>query len=227
MRKIIACLLALMLLAVTVSAQAPFVEDTSGLLSQAEAENLEAQFSQLYAEYGFTVSVVTMPSLGGEIAAQAAKDAYASNGYGNDGMMLFICPDEGEWYIYTSGLCSQVVQDTMLEEIRQSVTMQLQEGNYYQAIESFCQTAAKPVIAVCNDRLAQAEQSRSQNGKLLVLGLVCGLTVGVAVAMVLRKLSQKPARPQKELEEEAVPVPDVPTHVREVPIPVPLDETDL
>ena len=215
MRKIFACLLALMMLTVAVNAQAPFVEDTSGILSDAEVKNLESQFSQLYKEYGVTAAVVTMPSLGGETTDQAAKNAYQSNGYGNDGMMLFICEEEGQWYIYTRGLCSQVVTETMLAELSQTMTAELQAGNHYRAIEAFYQVTSKPVIDTCNDNAAKAEQAADRNGKLLIVGLLGGLMAGVAVALVLKKLSQKPL-PKKE---EPKPEPETVPPVFEVEIP--------
>lgn len=207
MKKILTCLLAVLLLVIAVSAQAPFVEDASGLLAPAEAENLETQFSQLYAEYGVTVAMVSAPTLGGETAAVAAKNAYEANGYGNDGIMLYICEDEGEWYLYTSGLCSQVISDSLLAQVGERVTAELQAGNPYDAMQAVYQTTAEPVIAVCNDNAAKADQAISKNGKLLVLGLVGGLMVGVAAALALRKLSQKPRPEAKEPEPEPETVP--------------------
>lgn len=209
MKKILTCLLAVLLLVVAVSAQAPYVDDASGLLTPAEAENLETQFSQLYAEYGVTVAVVTAPTLGGETAAAAAKNAYESNGYGNDGIMLYICEDEGEWYLYTSGLCSQVIPDSLLTQVGETVTEELQAGSHYEAIQAVYQATTKPVIELRNDNAAKADQTRSKNGMLLILGLVGGLMAGVAAALALRKLSQKPIFQAKQPEPAPEPVPPV------------------
>ena len=209
MRKIFAGLLVILMLAVTVSAQAPFVEDDCGLFSPATAENLEAQFDQLYEEYGFTVSVVTVASTGKEAVSDAAKQAYRSNEYSNDGIMLYICPDEGVWYLYTSGLFSQAVSDSLLLELRESVTEQLQAGNYYEAAQTVCQMSTKPVIEALNDSAAQAEQTRSENGKLLIWGLLGGLMAGIAAAFGLGKLAKKPFPKKQEPEPAAEPVPPV------------------
>jgi len=209
MRKIFASLLAALMLAVTVSAQAPFVEDTSGLLSPTAVEDLETQFSQLHEAYGFTVSVVTMPSLGGETAAQAAKNAYVTNGYGNDGIMLYICEDEGMWYIYTSGLCSQVLPDSLLTQVGETITKQMQAGNYYDAIQIFHQSTTRPIIDACNDNAAQTADVLSKNGRLLIWGLLGGLVAGIAIAVALGKLAKKPLPKAKEPEPEPETVPPV------------------
>ena len=209
MRKIFACLLAMLMLAVTVSAQAPFVEDDCGLFSPATAENLESQFSQLYKEYGFTVSVVTVPSTGKEAVSDAAKQAYRSNEYSNDGIMLYICPDEGVWYLYTSGIFSQELSDSLLAELREAVTEQLQAGNYYEAAQTVCQMTTKPVIDAVNDSAAQSEQTRRENGKLLILGLLGGLAVGIAAAFGLGKLAKKPIPKVQQPEPATETVPPV------------------
>lgn len=206
MRKIFAGLLVILMLAVTVSAQAPFVEDDCGLFSPATAEKLESQFGQLYEEYGFTVSVVTIPSMGKETAKEAAGKAYQSNEYSNDGIMLYICPDEGVWYLYTSGIFSQAVPDSLLSELGDTVTEQLQAGNYYEAAQTVCRMSTKPVIDVINDSAAQAEQTRRENGKLLILGLLGGLAAGIAAAFGLSKLAQKPFPKKQEPEPAAEPV---------------------
>lgn len=209
MRKIFAGLLVMLMLAVTVSAQAPFVEDDCGLFSPSAADNLESQFGQLYEEYGFTVSVVTIPSMGKEAAKEAAGKAYQSNEYSNDGIMLYICPDEGVWYLYTSGLFSQAVPESLLSELGETVTEQLQAGNYYEAAQTVCQMTTKPVIDVINDSAAQAEQTRRENGKLLILGLLGGLAAGIAAAFGLSKLAKKPFTKKQEPEPAAEPVPPV------------------
>lgn len=209
MRKIFAGLLVILMLAVTVSAQAPFVEDDCGLFSPATAEKLESQFGQLYEEYGFTVSVVTIPSVGKETAKEAAGKAYRSNEYSNDGIMLYICPDGGVWYLYTSGLFSQVLPESLLSELGEKVTEQLQAGNYYEAAQTVCQVSTKPVIDALNDSATRAEQTRRENGKLLILGLLGGLVAGISAAFGLSKLVKKPFPQKQEPEPAAEPVPPV------------------
>ena len=106
MRKLIALVLAVLMLAVAVSAQAPYVMDTSGLLTKDEAQQLESGITKIHDAYGFTISVVTASTFGEKTVDAFAKQCYQTYEYDNDGILLLVSEDEGQWYIYTSGQCA-------------------------------------------------------------------------------------------------------------------------
>ena len=197
MRKIVALALAVLLLAVTVSAQTPFVADNAQLLSNAEAEVLENSFSQYHTEYGFTVAAVTAVSLEEKTAAQYASDYYKASGYDNDGVMLLICENEGQWYLYTSGICSSVIPDATAAQIGASLTEDLEAGNYYDALQSFAQACTEKVCEKLNDDAAAAQVTRSENETYILWGLGGGLLVGILVAALLAVFA-RPARTGKQ-----------------------------
>ena len=128
MKRVFALLLVL-LMAVSASAMKPHVVDNGALLSKTDVSALEEEFSQVYDDYGFTVAAVTVTSLEEKTAEKFAADLYRSSKYSNDGALLLICADEGEWYIYTSGLCAQEISDTDAEAIGTAMLDDLQADN--------------------------------------------------------------------------------------------------
>lgn len=185
MKKLISLLLAALLLAVTVSAQAPSVVDKEGLLSLTEAETLENSFNQYHEEFGFTVAAATAESFGELSAEEYARKCYANNGYDNDGILLLISEGEGQWYIYTSGICAQAISDSDAALIGEALTEDLVAGNYYNAFKTFAEKGTVPVCERLNADAVAADAERNELRIYMTIGLMGGLAVGVLVAVVL------------------------------------------
>lgn len=205
MRKLLACILALLLLAIPVSAQTSFVSDDSGLLTEAQADALNKTLIGYHNDYGISVAVVTTDSLNDMSAEDYAKAHYAESGYGNDCVFLLICENEGQWYIYTSGLCSEVLSESELSQIGASLMDDLQSGNYEAAFQSFAKLCADPVSAQVSANAASANALQHTQKKYVILGMLGGLLVGVAVATVLVYKAKPPKpvrRPRPAIGEE-------------------------
>lgn len=184
MRNILSLLLAV-LLVVTVSAQAPSVVDKEGLLTQTEADTLENSFNQYHEEFAFTVAAATAESFGDLTAAQYARKCYTDYGYDNDGILLLVSQTEGQWYLYTSGICAEVISDSEAELVGSMLAEDLAAGRYYNAFKSFAEKCTVPVCERLNADAVAADARLNANKTYMVLGLGGGLVAGVLVSVVL------------------------------------------
>lgn len=185
MRKLCICILALLMLAVTVSAQTSFVQDDSSLLSKEQYDALNTQMQTYQKEFGLSIGFVSADDLGGKSIEDFAQAYYSQSGYGNDCALLVICENEGQWYIYTNGLCATQITDADAAQIGAAMLDDLQTGAYYEAVQTFVQRVAEPVCQTISDLDAEARQIQNSRNAKVVFGLVGGLVVGVAVAVLL------------------------------------------
>lgn len=185
MRKLCICALVLMLLVVTVSAQTSFVQDDSKLLSQEQCDALNTQMQTYQNEFGLSIGLVSTDSLDGKTMESFADAYYSQSGYSNDCALLVICENEGQWYIYTHGLCATRIADADIEQIGAAMLDDLQAGSYYEAVQTFVQRIAEPVCQAITDLDAEAQQIQNSRNVKVVFGLVGGLVVGIAVAVLL------------------------------------------
>ena len=205
MRKIFICLLIVMLLTVTVSAKTSLVDDSLNLLTQDQRATLSAQLNTYHNRYDVSVALVTTDSLDGKPIATYAKDYYEQSGYANDCAILVICEAEGLWYIYTHGLCADMITNEEASQIGEVILNDLQAGAYFDAAMTFVALTAEPVcqqVAAINAEIMEVQQSR-QNA--VIYGLAGGLAVGVAVSVLLSfvaKVRRAPAKVQTEESQE-------------------------
>lgn len=202
MRKISMILLAVILLSVAVSAQSPFVADNAGLLTQTEAAQLERDFSEVFERYGFVMAAVTANSFDGKEPAAYAADCYAAGNYGNNGILLLLSEQEGQWYLYASGVCSAALSDGELEQIGQMLTEDLEAGRFYAALQTFRQQTLEPIRQELEERTAAAQKLQAVREKYILLGMAGGLVVGILVAVYLGKVAKRPRKTQNSLTSE-------------------------
>lgn len=209
MRKLCICVLVLLMLAVTVNAQTSFVEDSSALLTQEQSAALNEQLIAYHTECGVSVALVTTDSLDGKTIEAYANDYYANSGFDNDCAILLICENEGQWYIFTHGLCAEVITDADAAQIGAMMLDDLQSGGYYDAAQTFVQMTAEPVCELVRSMDEEAQQMLKDQNHRIVFGLVGGLAVGVAVAVLLgyaakaRRVSAKEKpEPQQDLPQD-------------------------
>ena len=192
MRKVLTVLLVLLMLTVSVSAKATYVTDHDRLLTSAETQNLEESFSQYHTEYGFTVALLTVDDLEGEDPADYASQYYKTAGYDNDGVMLLLSEHDGQWYVYTSGVCVEVITDEMLEKLGTIIKEDLDNGNYYDACKTFTKRCTGPVCEHINSFAVSNETIKRENRVFVFLGLGGGLLMGIAAVLSLAILLKKP-----------------------------------
>lgn len=137
MKKVLLLLLVLALVAVPVAAAGGYVTDESGLLTDAQASELEQLFTQNRIDNGFSIAVITTDSFGGSSAKSFANAIYDLGDYGEDGILLLVSLEMGEWYILTSGLCAQRISDAHAEAIGEEVVELIRDERYYEAFRAY------------------------------------------------------------------------------------------
>ena len=147
MKKLLMLILVLFLLAVPVGASGNLVQDDSGLLTDTDIQRLEELYSTYPASYGFTPAVVTTDSFGGLSAEEFAGEYYDVMGYPDDGILLLVSLEEGQWYILTNGACYDRISDWDAENIGNTLVPMIQDGTYYAAFLRFPELAAEVFLA--------------------------------------------------------------------------------
>ena len=194
MRKVLAILLAILLFAVQVQADSNYVTDNARLLTSAEAQTLEENFSRYHEEYGFTVALVTVSSLNEQSAASYASDCYRSAGYDNDGMLLLVSERDGLWYLYTSGIGAEVITDALITKLDGQIKSDLESGNYYNACKTFVKKCTNPVCEQLNAYAVSEKTMEREHRTFVLLGLGGGLLVGIAAVLLLETYVRNPRK---------------------------------
>lgn len=196
MRKRVAVLLAALMLIVTVSAQTPSVSDHEGLLKQMEVTELERLFGEFYTQNGICLAAVTTDSFYGMTAADYASRCYSDSDYSNDGILLLVSQTQGQWYLYTSGICTQVISDADAARIGGQLSESLEAGSFYDA----CVILHRECTESIRQLQAEQEKAAAQQKTYELLGMGAGLLVGIFVAVLLGKSAKHPQRRKPAVE---------------------------
>lgn len=119
--------------------------DLDGSLSEAEEKELFPMMTELVREMGFSICVVISDNVGeSKTDAQVIDyaDLYLENfcGIDGDGILLLINHDTKYDWISTSGRCIDIFSDRDIERIFDFFYDDLKDGNYYNAVYSFCKS---------------------------------------------------------------------------------------
>ena len=182
MKKILILLLVLVLV-LPVSAAGTLVHDGANLLTNEEAQQLEAHYTASAQNNGFTPILVTTDSFGGLSAADYAGEFYDSHGFPDDGMLLLISFTEGEWYILTNGACAWYISDSEAEDIGEIVVPVLQAGAYYDAFMLFEELSSE--VFMENNDGTYGQEVDLTFGEAALFCMPIGLVVGLIVAGIM------------------------------------------
>lgn len=155
MKKRILCLIfVLLLLAGTVSANAPHpprLVDEADLLAPAEETVLTRKLDDLSAARDFDIAIVAVESIGATSMMEYADDYYDYNGYGmgedKDGILLLIAYD-GEWvdYYYTlTGSGIGIFSESRMDDLDDAFLPALRDRSFYDAFVAFAEESASIV----------------------------------------------------------------------------------
>jgi len=186
MKKWIASVLIILLIAVPVFAETPLVVDESGLLQEGQVGFVEEAYQKVALEEGYTPIVVTIDSFGGLSAEEYAGNFYDAYGYGEDGILLLVSLKEGEWYILTNGLCAERISDYEAGEIGEQVLPEIRDGLYYEAFINFAEISKvymqpDPVMPDTEYEYEEDEEEASGNGLIIFICLAIGAGIGILV----------------------------------------------
>lgn len=152
------------------------VVDYADILTDSEESKLQSKLDALTDEYGFDVAVVTVDSLGTSSARSRAELEYNQNGYGDDGVLLLLSIEYGDWYIATTGEGREIIEDSDVDSIGSALADDYRAGDYYSMFETF--------IEEC-DYYADNHFSFGF-GKHLVIALVIGFVVAFIATGVMK-----------------------------------------
>lgn len=185
-RKVISLFAAVLILAfsaIPALAAEPRLVDEANLLSEAESVAVAKKLDEIATRYGLDVVIVTTDSTEGKSPMEYADDYYDSHGYGEDGILLLVSMEEGEWWITTAGYGIRAFTDAGIEYIGDQVIPLLSDGDYAGAFEAFAD--------LCDDFLAQAQNgdpydTHNLPGKpfRLMQNLAVSLVVGLVAAFL-------------------------------------------
>lgn len=201
MKKIIVCFLVLLMLAVPVYAENYLVHDDEGLLQSHDVEKLEEVYAGYAQTHGFTPALVTVDSFGGLTAEDFAGQFYDIMAYPEDGILLLISLEEGQWYILTNGECDRRISDYQANQIGESVVPLIQDGQYYAAFLQFPELAGEIFLENAPEESIRPDVApavpKKTYGKAIAISMSAGLLIGlVAVGIMAAKM--KTVRVQKE-----------------------------
>ncbi len=125
-----------------VAAKAPLLSDGAGLLDGEEREALDGLLTQIQSTYRCDLAVVTVESLEGRDAREAAISHYEEGGYAEDGALFLLSISDREWYFLTTGVAKEVFPESILDRLEEELTPLLAEGRYYEAFRALAQDFA-------------------------------------------------------------------------------------
>lgn len=137
----------MVLSAAAVSAAPMRLADEASLLTLAEKNRVQKELDRISTTWDFDVVVVTVPSLNGKSAMEAADDFYEEGGYSEDGVLLLITMAEREWWISTAGSGISLFSDRELDFLEDCFLEGLSDGEYENAFLSFaaaCEEVLQP-----------------------------------------------------------------------------------
>lgn len=173
-----------------VSAAGSNVIDNAGLLSQTEAEDLDAYAQSITNQYQVGVYIVTVPWHEGEVDDAADELYHVTYGLGvgedRDGIMLMLSMEDRDYAILTNGEAAKYAfSDYATGELEETFLPDLAEDEWKAAFQHY--------LEACDEYLALAAAGDPVSepiwGALLLIVLV-SCVISILICLVLRKKSK-------------------------------------
>lgn len=191
MKKVLCLILALMVLAVPVSARWDLLYDGEGLLTTEEAIDLETYYADFSATHEFLPILVTTDSFEGRTAERYANVWYDSHGYPEDGILLLVSLTEGQWHILTSGICRERISDWDAQRMGEELAGYLREGAYFDAFAIFPELASQALEQSTGgyaDRGDAPASAEPHYGKTVAICMAVGLLIGLIAVGIMASM---------------------------------------
>jgi uncharacterized protein len=190
MKKLIIPILLMFILSIPVFAASDRIVDNAGLLTLNEERLLEEQAAAIVEQYAMDVVIVTVMSTNGRDAQAYADDYYDQNGYGvganHSGVLLLLVMDTREWVISTCGDALDTMSSFDADELFESVSSYISEGQYYDGFSHYLQNIPPYLV-------------KKELSTVAVIGfaLLIGAAAGGIVLLIMRS-GMKTAKPQAD-----------------------------
>ena len=175
----------------------PRLIDSSNLLSASDQQALTEKLNALSEEYAFDLVVITVDTLEGREAMEAADDLYDYGGYGmganRDGVLLLLAMQSRDWWVSTRGEGIDAI-DPNLNAIADRVLPDLSSGNYYAGFSSFADLCVSCLNAERSGERVEMKVPFNFGGKLigsLVIGAIVAAIACAVLSKQLKSVKQK------------------------------------
>lgn len=186
-RKILSLMMILCLLTAFIlpaQAASAHMVDEAGLLTDAQASDLEEKLAEISNRHGVDLVIVTVDSTNGKSPMDFADDYFDYNSYREDGVLLLISMEDRDWWVSTSGYGITAITDAGLEYISDRFVPYLSDEEYDQAFREFA--------ALCDEFIIQAKTGDPYDSHNLpkdpfafVRNLIIALVIGLVVAWII------------------------------------------
>ena len=127
-------------MSITASASEEFyrLQDTAGLLSEAENAQIQALLDEVSEKHGMDITILTVDAVEeGLTVEQDADEWYEYLEFDTDGVMLYVSMEKGDWYLLTSGYGITAITDAGIKYISNKFVGALSDGNYAGAFNAY------------------------------------------------------------------------------------------
>lgn len=157
--------------------------DNAGLLSAQEGAEIAALLDQVSEKHEIDAVIVTETTLNGKNSQDYADDYYDYNGYGEDGILLLYCPNEGARYISTCGKAIDWFEGNNFTKLTDAIIPYFDSASYAEAFSTYAET--------CDEII---EDETGFPWVLVVLSLVLGVVLSALIPMKMLKGELKSVR---------------------------------
>lgn len=173
--------------------QNPPVVDDAGYLSEDQMEDLTQKLEGIRQRYNFEVAIVTEYDMSGYDAMSTADDIYDYEGYGSgendDGILLYICSSNREYWITTHARGLEVFNENGIAYLKKNIEEHLENDEYYLAMDTFADLSDE-LLDMAENGEPFNETQYDMQFVLIVLGCGLALPLIIAFALMKRKLSK-------------------------------------
>lgn len=188
MKKLLLTLLLLLLSINVLSGDTKYFYDNAYLLTDEQRETVENNLSIVSSQYGIDVVLLTVDSINTDIEVYA-DDFYDNNGFKDDGIIFVLVMDSRQWYVSTSGICINKIDDQEIDYIADDMIYYLSNGDYYNAFLRYSNDVKKYYEIdnnyVDDDILVNKDSSFDYKNILISLGI--SILITLIVMIILKK----------------------------------------
>ena len=124
-------------------------------------------------------------------AEEFAGQYYDIQGYPEDGILLLVSAEEGQWYILTNGECYRRISDSDAAAIGEELVPMFKSGSFYAAFLKFPELAAEifaanePTQEDDNDMDVAPSVPKKTYGKTIAICMGVGLLIGLVTVGIM------------------------------------------
>ena len=108
------------------------------LLNESENAEIMALLDEVSERQGMDIAILTVDAVEeGLTAEEDATEWYEYLGYGDDGAMLYISMEYGDWYYLTKGFGITAITDAGIDYISEKFLPSLSDGDYAGAFRAY------------------------------------------------------------------------------------------